>query len=100
MKNKIELLEKLVKKITETPDDIIERAIDRLGEKLIMEQFSYSSSIDCIEKEDFFKDLDDFENIVETREIKIEDSLSEKDINLINEGKEEKEWMEELALAA
>ena len=100
MKNKIELLEKLVKKITETPDDIIERAIDRLGEKLIMEQFSYSSSIDWIEKEDFFKDLDDFENIVETRKIKIEDSLSEKDINLINEGKEEKEWMEELALAA
>lgn len=90
MKNKIELLEKLVKKIAETPDDIIERAIDRLGEKLIMEQFSYSSSIDCIEKEDFFKELDDFENIVETRKIKIEDSLSEKDINLINEGKEEK----------
>ena len=100
MKNKIELLEKLVKKITETPDDIIERAIDRLGEKLIMEQFSYSSSIDCIEKEDFFKDLDDFENIVETRKIKIEYSLSEKYINLINGGKEEKEWMEELALAA
>ena len=50
MKNNIELLEKLVKKIKETPDSIIEEAIDSLSEKLIIEDILCDLSIEYIEE--------------------------------------------------
>ena len=50
MKNNIELLEKLVKKIKETPDNIIEEAIDSLSEKLIIEDILCDLSIEYIEE--------------------------------------------------
>lgn len=50
MKNNIELLKKLVKKIKETPDNIIEEAIDSLSEKLEIEDFLCSLSIEYVEE--------------------------------------------------
>lgn len=38
MKNNIDLLKKLVQKIKETPDSIIEEAIDSLSEKMAKEK--------------------------------------------------------------
>lgn len=51
MKNNIELLKKLVKKIKETPDSIIEEAIDSLSEKLAIEDILCNLSIEYVEEE-------------------------------------------------
>ena len=41
MKRSLELLEKILNKIKSTPDEIIEKAMDRLAEKLKIETFEY-----------------------------------------------------------
>ena len=45
MKNNPELLKKLLEKIKNTPDDIIESALESLSEKMKLEDFVYSASI-------------------------------------------------------
>lgn len=48
MKNNPKLLEKLLEKIKNTPDKIIEQAIDRLSEKLFLQetiQMEYNLSV-------------------------------------------------------
>ncbi len=45
MKNNPELLKKLLEKIKNTPDDIIESAIESLSEKMKLEDFVYSANI-------------------------------------------------------
>ena len=73
---------------------------EQLKKELIECGLEIKPEVYCIENRKFFKELNDFENIVESRKIKIEKSLPEKDRNLINKEKEKKVWMEELALAA
>lgn len=45
MKNDIKILETLLKKLQQTPDNIIESAIDKLSEKIIIEKYIYNSYI-------------------------------------------------------
>lgn len=45
MKNNPELLQKLLEKIKNTPDDIIENAIDDLSEKIQLENYIYDTNI-------------------------------------------------------
>ncbi|MFR5508264.1 MAG: hypothetical protein ACLTKT_03500 [Clostridia bacterium] len=51
MKNNIELLKKLIEKIKETPESIIEEAIDSLSEKIVIEDILCNLSIDYVEEE-------------------------------------------------
>lgn len=52
MKNNIELLKKLIQKIKETPDSIMEEAIDSLSEKLEIEDFLNNLSIEYVVEEE------------------------------------------------
>ena len=45
MKNNPELLKKLLEKIKNTPNDVIESAIESLCEKMKLEDFVYSANI-------------------------------------------------------
>ena len=73
---------------------------EQLKKELVECGLEIKTQVYCVENEEFFKGLNDFENIVETSKIEIKESLIEKNKKLVNEGEEEKEWKEELALAA
>ena len=51
MKNNIELLKKLIERIKETPESIIEEAIDSLSEKIVIEDILCNLSIDYVKEE-------------------------------------------------
>ena len=53
-----------------------------------------------MKNEEFLTGENDFKNVKESLKIEFEKISIEENKNLINEGKEEKEWKEELALAA
>ncbi len=52
MQSNLEKLKNLLEKIRQTPDDVIERAIDRLSQKIIIEKMRYTMTINYIEKSD------------------------------------------------
>ena len=45
MKNNPELLKKILEKIKNTPDDIIESAIESLSEKMQLESYIYDANV-------------------------------------------------------
>lgn len=51
MRNNIKLLKKMLEKIKNTPDDIIEKAIDELSEELDLEEISYNLSTNYAENQ-------------------------------------------------
>lgn len=45
MKNNIKLLKQLLEKIKNTPNNIIEKSIDKLSKKICIEEFEYNLSM-------------------------------------------------------
>lgn len=73
---------------------------EKLKRELVECGLEIETQVYSAKHQDFFETLDDFENVEEISKIEIEDSFIEKNKKSINEGKEGKEWKEELALAA
>lgn len=73
---------------------------EQLKKELIECGLEIKQEIYNIEKENILEDYQDSYHIVESQEIEIENQSEENKISLIEKGKEEKEWKENLALAA
>ena len=73
---------------------------EQLKRELVECGLEIETQVYSAKHQDFFEELNDFENVEEISKIEIEDSFIEKNKKLTNEGKEGKEWKEELASAA
>lgn len=72
----------------------------QLKKELIECGLEIKAQVYSVKNEEFLTGENDFKNVEEPLKIEIEKISIEENKNLINEGKEEKEWKEELALAA
>ena len=73
---------------------------EQLKKELIECGLEIKQEIYNIEKENILEEHHDSYHVVESQKIEIENQLVENEVKLIEKGKEEKEWKENLALAA
>ncbi len=82
-------------------DDIFESITkEQLKKELIECGLEIKQETYSIEKENILKEYEDSYHIIESQKIEIENQSIVNKINLIEKGKEEREWMEDLVLAA